>query len=182
MVPLRPPQRPPSRVLVLEDPDGNAVRVHLFPSDAHLARDVRLAWGRLVADRADDETFIRDLEATLRRWYPLLSIQRQDQLASTEADERVWYVFRDGALRLTKPWRDALHVALAEARDTRTTVESTILRSLRIMEEAQQRRAEGASRAMARSEPAGSEVAGSERAGSERAGNERVADPRRPGG
>jgi hypothetical protein len=117
-------------VLVLAAPEGRAIRVHLFPGDGHLARDVRLAWTRLVPDRADAETFRRDLEAGLRAWYPLLSIHRQDQLAAVEADDQVWYIFRDGTLRLTKPWRNALHTALAEARDTRTTVEKTILQSI----------------------------------------------------
>jgi hypothetical protein len=151
----------PSTVLLLRTPEGSEVRVHVFPADRRLSRDVAQGWGRLAADRAEDEAFRRDLETALRAWYPLIAIHRQEGLGSIREDEAVWYVFRDGSVGNQRPWRNEMHGALAQARETEASIKATLARSMRTLEVARQPRPSPARRAAAGAAASGTSANGS---------------------
>ena len=102
------------------------MRVHVFPADDGLTRDVVRAWRRLDTDRADADTFRNDLELLLRRWYPRLAIQTQSDFASLISEEEVWYVFRDGRVSAPVASRDELYAAMSRARDMADSISDAL--------------------------------------------------------
>jgi hypothetical protein len=128
-------RRPPAPAALLNAPDGSVVRIQVIPPDDGVARELTRAWVRLAPDRTDVGTFRQDLQAVLRRLYPLLVLQPQDRFA-TVSDDEVWYCFRDGRVRSPNDRREDLYAALADARETTANVRETMGRSLATLEQA----------------------------------------------
>jgi hypothetical protein len=94
-------------------------RLRCFPTgDATFREDVERAALTLAEDLSPQER-MAGLVERLRPWYRSVEIVPQDELAQFDHfPNDVWYLFRDGRVRMSNERRDRLYAALASARQT----------------------------------------------------------------
>jgi len=123
-------------------PVTGEVIIHVFPHDARFVRDIRRA-ALAVRSTAASEADMRELlQRALRAWYPRIEVRVREDLASIVAEDRVWYVMRDGRAGRGRERSDRLYAAMSDARATTAEADVAVERAHATLELANRPRAQ----------------------------------------
>lgn len=107
--------------------DRQPVRLLAFPAaDVGLRREAEAALRELPED-LDDEARLRALRDHLRRWYRAVEVRCRSELGGYDGEPiSVWYIYRDGRVRIPNQNLERLYRALGSARQTCRTSAAAI--------------------------------------------------------
>ena len=103
------------------------LRVLVFPADdLALRHEVDRALADVLATVPEPRQ-IAALTERLQRWYRSIQIRQRETLAGYDDDPMiVWYVYRDGRIRVRNEGLEHLYGAMATARDTYRSTERAL--------------------------------------------------------